>query len=141
MTAAALNSLPTYREPDSLAQCCKSHMWRAIGWGHDYEYQTSIFQPKGGMGQIGKAFGKELGNLIKYNAKVIDIHQDDKGVTATYIDSRRRAARRERRSADWCVCTIPASILSQIPMNVVGQDEGGDQPAPLWRRRSRSACR
>ena len=67
--------------------------------GHNYEMQSSIFQPKGGMGQIGKAFGKELGPLIKYNCKVIDIHQDDKGVTATYIDSRTggEAAQRHRR--------------------------------------------
>ena len=96
--------------------------------------QSSIFQPKGGMGQIGKAFGKELGTLIKYNCKVIDIHQDDKGVTATYIDSRTGGAP-QKATADWCVCTIPASILSQIPMNVSGQDEGGDQPAfPMARR-------
>ena len=27
----------------------------------NYEMQSSIFQPKGGMGMIGKAFGKELG--------------------------------------------------------------------------------
>ena len=40
------------------------------------------------MGMIGKAFGKALEPLIQYNCKVIDIHQDAKGVTATYIDSR-----------------------------------------------------
>jgi monoamine oxidase len=115
-----LNSLPTYSEPDSMHTVLNSYMWRAIGWGHDYEYQTSIFQPKGGMGSIGKAFGIELGNLIQYNAKVIDIHQDDKGVTATYIDSRTGGEPR-KASADWCICTIPASILSQIPMNVSGK--------------------
>ncbi len=115
-----LNSLPTYSEPDSMHAVLNSYMWRAIGWGHDFEYQTSIFQPKGGMGQIGKAFGIELGPLIKYNSKVIDIHQDDRGVTATYIDSRTGGAP-QKASADWCICTIPASILSQIPMNVSGK--------------------
>ena len=107
-----LNSLPIYSEPGKLPDLLHSYMWRAIGWGHDFEYQTSIFQPKGGMGQIGKAFGIELGPLIKYNSKVIDIHQDDKGVTATYIDSRTGGAP-QKASADWCVCTIPASILSR----------------------------
>jgi monoamine oxidase len=115
-----LNSLPTYSEPSAMSDLLHSYMWRAIGWGHDFEYQTSIFQPKGGMGQIGKAFGIELGPLIKYNSKVIDIHQDDKGVTATYIDSRTGGAP-QKATADWCVCTIPASILSQIPMNVSGK--------------------
>ena len=112
-----LNSLPTYSEPDTLTTVLNSYTWRAIGWGHDYEYQTSIFQPKGGMGQIGLAFGRELAPLIKYNCKVIDIHQDDKAVTATYIDSRNGGAP-QKVTADWCVCTIPASVLSQIPMNV-----------------------
>jgi monoamine oxidase len=68
---------------------------------------------------IGTAFGKALEPLIEYNAKVIDIRQDEKGVTATYIDSRGGGAKRTA-TGDWCVCTIPASILSQIPMNVGG---------------------
>ena len=112
-----IHSEPVYSEPDSLSQLLSSQMWTAIGRGLNYKSQTPIFQPKGGMGQIGKAFGKELGNIIQYNAKVIDIHQDAKGVTATYIDAQKGGAPR-KASADWCVCTIPASILSQIPMTV-----------------------
>ena len=112
-----LNSLPTYSQPSPVSEVLRSYLWRAIGYSHDFEYQTPLFQPKGGMGQIGKAFGVELGNLIQYNAKVIDIHQDEHGVTATYIDAVKGGAPR-KASADWCVCTIPASILSQIPMNV-----------------------
>ena len=43
--------------------------------------QTTMFQPVGGMGQVGQAFARELGPLIRYNAKVVDIHQDEHGVT------------------------------------------------------------
>jgi monoamine oxidase len=114
-----LNSVPVYSEPRALSEMLSSRLWANISPGHLYQHQTAIFQPKGGMGMIGKAMGKELGPLIQYNCKVIDIHQDDKGVTATYIDSR---AGGEKRTAtgQWCVCTIPTSILSQIPMNVGG---------------------
>ena len=42
-----------------------------------------MFQPVGGMGRIGEAFGRELGPLIRYNAKVIDIQQDEHGVSVT----------------------------------------------------------
>ena len=112
-----LNSLPEASEPQALGDLLKSHLWSSVAAGHNYEMQSSIFQPKGGMGQVGKAFGKELGNLIKYNAKVIDIHQDAKGVTATYVDSQKGGAP-QKASAQWCICTIPASVLSQIPMNV-----------------------
>ncbi|MES2255481.1 MAG: flavin monoamine oxidase family protein [Pseudomonadota bacterium] len=112
-----LASPPVYSEPDPLRPLLQAKLWRTIGWGQDYEYQTPLFQAKGGMGQIGKAFGAALENLIQYNSKVIDIHQDATTVTATYVDSRKGGAPR-KMTADWCVCTIPASILSQIPMNV-----------------------
>ena len=39
-----------------------------------------MFQPVGGMGKVGEAFARELGPLIRYNAKVIDIRQDERGV-------------------------------------------------------------
>jgi len=38
-------------------------------------------------------------------------------VVADYVDARHGGAVRTAR-ADWCVCTIPLSVLSQIPMNV-----------------------
>jgi len=116
-SGGGLNSVPIFSEPDKLSGVLNSQLWHTIGWGHDFEYQSPIFQPKGGMGQIGKAFGKELGNLIQYNCKVTDIRQDAKSVTVTYADARTGKDVR-KATADWCVCTIPASILSQIPMNV-----------------------
>ncbi len=67
--------------------------------------------------------------LIKYNCKVIDIHQDDKSVTATYIDSRTGGAP-QKVTADWCVCTIPASVLSQIPMNVSAKKKAAINAIP-----------
>ena len=85
--------------------------------GRSYDYQTQLFQPIGGMGMIGKAFGKALDGAIKYNCKVTAIQQDGKGVTATYIDSHKGGAP-QTAHGDWCVCTIPATILSQIPMQV-----------------------
>ena len=115
-----IDSLPIYSQPDALSQVLKSGLWRNIAGGQGFESQTPIFQPKGGMGMIGKAFGAALGNLIQYNAKVIDIRQDEKGVTATYVDAQKGGAPR-KVSAQWCVCTIPATILSQIPMNVGGK--------------------
>jgi monoamine oxidase len=50
---------------------------------------------------------------------VIDIRQDEASVTATYVDARGGGQKRSAK-AQWCVCTIPASILSQIPMTVGG---------------------
>ena len=49
-----------------------------------------MFQPVGGIDMIGKAFTKEVGDLITYNAKVTKIAQDEKGVTVSYEDSKSR---------------------------------------------------
>ena len=99
-------------DPLPMQELFKSGLWRsANGRG------APLFQPIGGMGMIGKAFGKELDGLIKYNCKVTAIQQDAKGVTATYIDSKKGGAA-QIAHGDWCVCTIPITILSQIPMNV-----------------------
>ncbi len=103
--------------PVGLSDLMRSELWAGLAAGDNYEMQTTLFQPVGGMGRIGEAFGRELGSLIRYNAKVVDIHQNDHGVTATCEDTTRPGSR-FKASADWCVCTIPLSILSQIPMNV-----------------------
>jgi monoamine oxidase len=59
-----------------------------------------------------------LGPLIRYNAKVVDIDQDEHGVSVTYEDTKVVSNTRQTARADWCVCTIPLSILGQIPMKV-----------------------
>jgi monoamine oxidase len=112
-----LNSDPIPSDPLAMNDLMQSKLWEFIVAGHIYEFQNTIFQPVGGMGMIGKAFGRELGNIINYNAKVTDIKQDERGVTVAYQDSKVGGATRIAK-ADWCVCTIPASILSQIPMTV-----------------------
>jgi len=112
-----LTSVPTPSEPIPMRELFESRLWGAIAAGHGYEFQNMIFQPKGGMGMIGKAFGRELAQVIRYNAKVTDIRQDERGVTVTYQDTKAGGAPQQAHG-DWCVCTIPASILSQIPMNV-----------------------
>ncbi|MGH8317313.1 MAG: flavin monoamine oxidase family protein [Steroidobacteraceae bacterium] len=112
-----LDSVPVPSDPMAMNDLLRSQMWRALGEGQQYYYQDTLFEPVGGMGMIGKAFARELGPLIHYNAKVTEIHQDHSGVTVTYEDTRTGGPRANAR-ADWCVCTIPLSILDQISVNV-----------------------
>src|SRR3984957_12312179 len=114
-----LSARPQYSQPVGVSDLLKSGLWGALSIGELYDMQTTMFQPVGGMGQVGQAFARELGPLIRYNAKVIDIHQDERGVSATYEDASSGSSRQTAK-ADWCVCTIPLSILGQIPMNVGG---------------------
>ena len=112
-----LTARPIPSEPIGLSDILDSKLWQQIPGGDRFDMQTALFQPTGGMGRVGEAFGRELGPLIRYNAKVIDIRQDDSGVTVTYEDTRTPSTPLTAR-ADWCLCTIPLPILAQIPMNV-----------------------
>jgi monoamine oxidase len=112
-----LSGKPVDSQPLPLHDILQSHLWRGLTDSESFEFQPSMFQPVGGMGRIGEAFGHALDGLIRYNAKVTAIHQDERGVTATYEDAR-HPGRTQTAHGDWCICTIPLSILSQIPMNV-----------------------
>jgi monoamine oxidase len=112
-----LSAEPVFGEPIGLSDILKSGLWGSLANFALYEFQTTMFQPVGGMGRIGEAFTKQVGELITYNSKVSKIAQDDNGVTVTYEDTKSPGTMHEA-SADWCVCTIPLSILSQIEINV-----------------------
>ncbi len=109
---------PAFSEPLQLQEVLHSGLWQALTLCDDYDMQQTLFQPVGGMGMVGQAFGRELAPLIRYNAKVVDIRQDERGVSATFEDLSTPAGGRQTARADWCVCTIPLSVLGQIPMTV-----------------------
>jgi len=92
-------------------------VWYRLALGQIYDFQPTIFQPVGGMDMIARAFVPEIGGLIRYNAKVTAIKQDDNQVTVTYVDSR-TGSTPATVSADWCLCTIPLSVLDQIDLDV-----------------------
>ncbi|MDQ5896836.1 MAG: monoamine oxidase [Pseudomonadota bacterium] len=104
-------------QPIDLKDITGAGMWGQVAAGNIYEFHSAIFQPVGGMDSIGKAFERELKGLIQYHAKVTRIAQSDRQVTVSYVDAQKGGAERQV-SADWCVCTIPLSILSQIDMQV-----------------------
>lgn len=112
-----LSARPIFSKPVALGDILDSKLWQSIPSGDAFDMQTALFQPVGGMGRIGEAFGRELGALIRYNAKVTQIHQDPHGVTVSYQNSA-AAGGTLTATADWCLCTIPLPILAQIPMNV-----------------------
>ena len=94
-----LGGEPIPSDPISLNDIVKSRLWARMHTGNVYEFQSAIFQPVGGMDMIAKAFQREIGELITFNAKVTRIKQDARGVTATYVDAGKggKAADRDRR--------------------------------------------
>ena len=112
-----LSARPIVGEPIGLSDILTSRLWRGLQNFLRYEMQTTMFQPVGGMGRIGEAFARQLPGAIRYGAKVTAISQDARGVRVTFSDQARGGAV-SQVTADWCVCTLPLSILSQVPLDV-----------------------
>lgn len=119
-----LSAEPIASQPLTFASVLRSGLWNHISDSMGSTHHTAIFQPVGGMDMVPRAFARKVGDSVCLNAKVTQITQDETGVTAAYVDTRTGAKATAR--ADWCLCTIPLSILSQIEMNV-----GNDMAAAI----------
>jgi monoamine oxidase len=107
----------------------RSGLWRYLAANSVYEMQTTLFQPVGGMDQIGKGFARQVKDLITFNAKVTKIAQNEKGVAVSYEDHSQGGAVRQAE-ADWAVVTIPLSVLSQIDIEVSAAKQAAIQAVP-----------
>lgn len=112
-----LSGEPVPSDPMGLSDVLSSRLWSFLATGAIYEFQTTMFQPVGGMDTIAQAFAREVGDLIRYDAKVVEVRQDESGVSATFEDTGAPGQAQQAR-ADWCVCTLPLSVLSQVEINV-----------------------
>jgi monoamine oxidase len=124
-----LGAAPVAGQPVELSEILKSRLWRYLQNFALHTFQTTMFQPVGGMDMIGKALAREVGDVIRYDAKVTRIQQHDRGVTVTYTDLKAPATPQQAK-ADWCVCTIPLSILSQLPIDVGGRMKAAIDAVP-----------
>jgi len=77
----------------------------------DWEQQRTMFQPVNGMEQIPKAIARHLPDgMIRFSTEVQRIRQSGRTVTINAV----RAGQPESFTADWCICTIPLSVLKRI---------------------------
>jgi monoamine oxidase len=108
---------PTPSQPLPRAAIYKSGLAQYLSFNMLNDFQTTMFQPIGGMDMIGRGFAKQVGDLVTHNVKVTSIHQDESGVTVTYADNNIGGAVTQARAA-YCVCTIPLPVLSQLDVQV-----------------------
>jgi monoamine oxidase len=109
---------PVPSTPLNASALLQSELWRNITAGNEYEHHSAIFQPVGGMDRVALAIYREVEDLVQFGAKVTRIDQDASGVTVTYTDNPGPGSAVHTAKADWCLCTIPLSILSQIEITV-----------------------
>src|SRR6266566_5030706 len=74
-----IGAAPVAGEPIGLSDILKSRVWRYLQNFALHAFQSTMFQPVGGMDMIGKAFAREIGDVIRYDAKVTRIQQNDGG--------------------------------------------------------------
>ncbi|WP_226896220.1 flavin monoamine oxidase family protein [Polymorphobacter sp. PAMC 29334] len=110
-----VDGAPIPSTPFAFKDVVDSKIWAVIAQHMDEDRQMTMFQPVGGMGMIGKAFGRQVEGKVRYGAKVTKIDQSGGAVTVTYTDVASGAV--QTAKADYCVCTIPLGILSQIELD------------------------
>ncbi|MBC2666312.1 flavin monoamine oxidase family protein [Novosphingobium flavum] len=111
-----VNGAPVPSAIAGLSDVLDPRVWSTMAFYFGNVMQQTMFQPVGGMDMIGKAFARKLAGKIRLNAKVTNIAQDGKGVSVDWEDTVTGA--KSVAKADFCVCTIPLTILSQIPIQV-----------------------
>jgi monoamine oxidase len=102
--------------PFPFADVLHSGAWRVLASVASYDQQRTMFQPVGGMAQIARGFEKHVGRMIRYETEVEKIAQDDTGVTVSLVGV--NGGQRSTIKADYCICTIPLSVLKSIDMAV-----------------------
>jgi monoamine oxidase len=117
MPGGGLMPEPVPSTPLSPEALLRSGAWRHLADGNQAEHHSAIFQPVGGMDQIAQALYRKVAEVVQFGARVTRIDQDERGVSVTYTDTG-DSAQVHVAKADWCLCTIPLSILSQIEIQV-----------------------
>ena len=79
-----------------------------------WDWQATMFQPKGGMDAIPYAFAKALGAVLQLNSPVTAIAKTAGGVTVTCT----QGGAEKQLTADFCVCALPLTILRKIKVDL-----------------------
>jgi len=81
------------------------------GFAHGINQQPTMLQPVGGMDRISQAFETRIATDLITEAVVIEIRKTAGGSRVIYQD---RFGASVTLDVDYCVCTIPATVLSGI---------------------------
>lgn len=99
--------------PLPLAELLNSDFWQyKMHFAEGYNQAATMLQPVGGMDEIAKAFARQVGHLITYNAVVTEIRKTSSGVRIVYTDEATGSA--SELAGDYAICTLPLSVLAGI---------------------------
>jgi monoamine oxidase len=100
-----LDAVPVPSEPVATRDMLNGRLWTALAASASLDFQNTMFQPVGGMDMISRGFERAIGpGVITLGARVTKI---------AWVDRSAGDAVRTTQ-ADWCVNTIPLSVLAQL---------------------------
>lgn len=92
----------------------KAGFGKHLNFEHQFDQQPTMFQPVGGIDQIAKAFEKKVGASIRFQTEVREIRRRPDGGVRLVVSDLLEGSTREVEG-DYCICTIPLSVLRSIP--------------------------
>jgi monoamine oxidase len=99
-------------QPYAFSDVLDSGLWQFFNSVPEFDMQHTMFQPVGGMDRMARGFDQHIKHMLRLNTEVEQIRQTDRGVTAHWIDT--RTGQRGSTTADYCICTIPLSVLHRM---------------------------
>jgi len=118
-------SLPgVVEEPSALEDLLNSSLGLFANLEYDINQQMNMFQIVGGTDKLALAFEDQVGETIEFGAVVKEIRKSAKGARVLYADN---AGRMKEAKADFCICTIPLSVLRDIPSDFSAQKQAAIQ--------------
>ena len=98
--------------PLELQELIGNAFWQLrLDYPQELDQQPTMLQPVGGMDRIARAFESRVAADIVFEAIVTEIRKTANGVRVVYQD---RFGVPTNVDADYCVCTIPATVLRNI---------------------------
>ncbi len=112
---AARSHFGKLSDPLDFETVLKAGFGKHLDFENQFDQQPTMFQPVGGIDRIARAFEQRVGDRIRYRTEVKEIRRTlEGGVRIVYADLLEGGELREA-TADYCICTIPLSVLSSIP--------------------------
>ena len=98
-------------ENHSLSDLLGSGLGNLFHRANEYQYQSQMFTPVGGMDSIPNALADRIEGTIVYGAAVKEIRRTNPGARIVYS----RDGEDHEIAGDYAICTIPPTILRRIP--------------------------
>jgi len=106
-------------DPLKLTELLAADFSKGEFYEEEIDWQATMFQPVGGMDRIGYGFAKVVGDAIIYDAPVTEIVTGNDSVSVTYT----KGGKPETIKADWCICTMPISVLAKTKNNFTAETQ------------------